>query len=73
MAEGDGTSKVKARQVPLDGETLELVKVFQSRLTPRPNQPETIKLALELAEQHTRHLIPRTNADLRADILGKAS
>lgn len=73
MAEGDATPKVKGRQVPLDAEAIELVKVFQSRLNPRPNQSDTVKLALELAEQNTRHLIPRTTADLRADILGQAS
>ena len=76
MAEGDRTP-TKPRQFTLDGECVDLIKTVQGRLTPKPNQPDTIKWALELFEQHTRHLEQRSVedrlAELRAGILGLAS
>jgi hypothetical protein len=72
MAEGNGTP-TKPRQFTLDGQAVDLVKTIQARFTPRPSQTDTIKLVLELGELHTRHLIPRTHDDLRADIFGQGT
>lgn len=71
MAGSDGTPK--GRPFVLDSEAVQLLKAVQDRLTPKPNQPDTIKWALKLLEQNTRHLVPKTHDELLADILGQAS
>lgn len=72
MADGDGTS-TKPRQFTIDGEGVDLLKTIQARLTPTPNQPDTIKWGLKLLEQQTRRLQPKSQDELLAEILGVAS
>jgi hypothetical protein len=73
MAGSEGSSRRKGRPFLLDAEAVGLLITVQDRLTPKPNQPDTIKWALQLLEKNTRHLQPKSHDDLRDEILGQAS